>query len=84
MTTHASDVAVVVKDALDASVSLGEAELVSHTSNEDAGAFPNRDGRYEYVVAGRDCVRGFKVTVEAIPFEDVDRLAHPEQYEEAS
>jgi len=79
VTVHASEVAQIVKEALDADGQVGAAEMVAHTPNPDH-YYKNRDGRYEYVVAGRDCVRGFRITVEAIPFEDVDRLAHPEQY----
>lgn len=80
MSVHASDVAWEVKAALDASGLVGEAEFVSNTPNPDAG-FPNRDGSYEYVCQARDCMRGFRITVEAVSFEEVDRLAHPEQYE---
>ncbi len=78
MTVHAGDVALVVQEALGASESVGDLSLIA-TPNPTLG-FPNRDGRYEYVCAGRDCVRGFHVTVEAIPFADVDQIAHPEQY----
>lgn len=79
MTVHASDVALVILDALNASGSVGTISLIA-TPNP-AQDFPNRDGRHEYVCAGRDCVRGFHIQVDAIPFADADRLAHPEQYE---
>ena len=69
MTVHASDVAVVIREALVAETMVGSVSEWRNTPNPDQG-FKNRDGRYELVTIGRDCVRGFRVTIEAIPLEE--------------
>jgi hypothetical protein len=66
MSVKAGDVAGIVTDALEVWFE---------------GVEPVVGADHTYVLPARDCLRGFRVTVEEIPFEDVDRLAHPEQYE---
>lgn len=48
--------------------------------NPDQG-YPNRDGTLAFYAIGHDCVRGFKITVEAIDTDEAFRLidAHEEE-----
>lgn len=73
MTTHASDVAVFIREAIEVCPSVGEPSAF-HFEPDPEQSFPNRDGRHEFVVVAQDCFRGFRISVEVLETGEAFRL----------
>lgn len=73
MSTHANDVAHVIREAVIAYSAVASTSELHWTPNPEQG-FPNRDGRLEFVAVPQDCFRGFRVTVEAITLDEAFAL----------
>ena len=70
MSTHASDIAHRIYEALDQWGSVVEVTEPVTTRPNVAQTFPNRDGLIEMAVLPRDHMRSFRVTVEAVALDD--------------
>lgn len=70
MSIHGDDVVIQIRKGLIAAHLAPSMTDVRHEPNPEQG-WPNRDGTLQFDCVGRDCMRGFRVTVEVVDLDEV-------------
>jgi hypothetical protein len=69
MTVHANDIVFIIRNALKESNTAPSQSGILVIPN-DENTYPNRDGTLIFECVGRDFVRAFRISVQAIDTED--------------